>query len=306
MKPVIVLGIFAADTTYRAARLPKPGETILGEGFTLGPGGKGSNQAVACARAGAQTHFITRLGRDAFGEMAQRLWEDVGVFNRATMASEGATGASFIFVDHESGDNAIIVCPGVGATISPEDVEAEADVIRNASVFLTQLEQPLDAALRGLQIARDAGVITVLNPAPAAPLDDAMLALVDFLTPNETEAEALTGLPVTSLTEAEAAGHALLARGAGTVVLTLSAGGALHVDRNGATHIPAFNAGPVAETTGAGDAFNGALAAALGSGMTGMEAARFGCAAGAIAVTRPGAAQSMPTRREIEALLARA
>ncbi len=304
MGRVVILGVFVADTAYRAPRLPKIGETILGQAFALGPGGKGSNQAVAAARAGAETHFITRLGRDAFADMALGLWHGAGVTPSVTHHADGYTGAAFIFVDAASGDNAIIIAPGVAGDIGEADIEGRAELIRGAAVFVTQLEQPLPAAMLGLTIARAGGAVTVLNPAPAAALPDGMLALCDWVTPNETEAEALTGVAVTGPAEAEAAARALIAAGAGAAVVTLGAQGVMLVDGAGASHIPALSAGPVVETTGAGDAFNGGFAAALAEGMDPRAAARFGCACAAISVTRPGTAGSMPDRAEIEALLA--
>ncbi|WP_374641728.1 ribokinase [Tabrizicola sp.] len=305
MKPIVILGIFVADTSFRAERMPRMGETILGQSFALGPGGKGSNQAVAAAMAGGETHFITRLGRDDFARIARTTWEQAGVRPEVTEDDESYTGAAFIFLEAATGDNAIIVSPGAAARIAAGDLEARAELIRGASVFVTQLEQPIPAARRGLEIARAAGVPTILNPAPAAALDDAMLALCDYLTPNESEAEGLTGLKVTSLTEAEAAADALLDRGVGAVVITLGANGALYRDRSRSVHVPAVGAGPVVETTGAGDAFNGGFAVALAEGRDVVEAVRFGCATAGISVTRPGAARSMPTRAEIDALLAR-
>jgi ribokinase len=306
MGRVVILGVFVADTSYRAARLPKMGETILGEGFALGPGGKGSNQAVAAARAGAEVHMITRLGRDAFAEMALQLWRDAGVTPSVTRHAVGYTGAAFIFVDARTGDNAIIVSPGVAADIGEPDIEGRAELIRGAGVFVTQLEQPQPAALLGLTIARAGGAVTVLNPAPAAALPAGMLGLCDWVTPNESEAEALTGIAVTTPGQAEAAARALTAQGAGGAVVTLGAQGAVLVDGAGAAHVPAMPAGPVIETTGAGDAFNGGFAAALAEGVDARAAARFGCACAGISVTRPGTAPSMPGRAEIDALLARA
>ncbi len=309
MKPVVILGIFVADTAYRAERMPKMGETILGRTFVLGPGGKGSNQSVAAAMAqrgtGGQTHFITRLGRDDFAQIAQSTWAAAGVQPEVTEDLDSYTGAAFIFLEEATGNNAIIVAPGAAGRVSVEDVEAKRGLIEGASVFVTQLEQPIPAALRGLQIARAAGVMTILNPAPAAPLDDAMLALCDFVTPNESEAEALTGLPVTSVAEAERAADALLAKGVGACVITLGGNGALYRDRTRSVHVPVISAGPVVETTGAGDAFNGGFAVALSEGRDVVEAVRFGCATAGISVTRPGTAPAMPARAEIEALLAR-
>jgi ribokinase len=309
MKPIVILGIFVADTAYRADRMPKMGETILGRTFALGPGGKGSNQAVAAAMAqagtGAQTHFITRLGRDDFARIAQATWARAGVVADVTEDADSYTGAAFIFLEEATGNNAIIVSPGAAARIAPADLDARAELIRGASVFVTQLEQPIEAARRGLQIARAAGVTTILNPAPAARLDDAVLGLCDFVTPNESEAESLTGLPVTSVAEAERAADALIARGVGAVVVTLGGNGALYRDRTRCVHVPVLSAGPVVETTGAGDAFNGGFAVALSEGRDVVDAVRFGCATAGISVTRPGTAPAMPARAEIEALLAR-
>ena len=306
MARVVILGIFVADTAYLAPRMPKMGETILGQGFALGPGGKGSNQAVAAAMAGAETHFISRLGIDPFGDIALAIWAKAGVRAGAvTRSAESATGAAFIFLEAATGNNAIIVSPGAAGLISVADVDAQAALIASADVFVTQLEQPMAAAVRALQIARSAGVRTILNPAPAADLPDGMLALCDFVTPNESEAEALTGLPVTSVPEAIAAARALRAMGAGAALITLGDKGALFHDGVQTVHVPVMTAGPVAETTGAGDAFNGGFAAALGEGMDPIAAARFGCATAGISVTRPGTASSMPARAEIEALLTR-
>jgi len=305
VKPIVILGIFVADTAYRAERQPKMGETILGQSFALGPGGKGSNQSVAAAMAGGRCHFITRLGRDDFAQIARATWEKAGVVPEVTEDGESYTGAAYIFVEAATGNNAIIVSPGAAARITPADVEARAGLIAGASVFMTQLEQPVAAARRGLEIARAAGVTTILNPAPAAPLDDAILRLCDYLTPNESEAEGLTGLPVTTVAEAERAADALLARGVGAVVVTLGGNGALYRDRQQSVHVPVISAGPVVETTGAGDAFNGGFAVALSEGREVIEAVRFGCATAGISVTRPGTAPSMPSRAEIEALLAR-
>jgi ribokinase len=305
MKPIVILGIFVADTAYRAERQPKMGETILGKSFVLGPGGKGSNQAVAAAMAGGKTHFITRLGRDAFADIAQATWAKAGVIPEVTVDDESYTGAAYIFIEEATGNNAIIVAPGAAGRVSAADVDAARGLIESASVFVTQLEQPIPAAHHALQIARAAGVTTILNPAPAAALAADVLALCDYITPNETEAEALTGLPVTTVLEAEAAADVLLAKGVGTVIITLGANGALYRDRNRSVHVPVISAGPVVETTGAGDAFNGGFAVALSEGQPVIDAIRFGCAAAGISVTRPGTAPSMPSRAEVDALLAR-
>lgn len=302
--PIVILGVFVADTSYRADRAPRMGETILGNSFALGPGGKGSNQAVAAARAGGEVHFITRLGKDPFANMALETWAGAGVIPEITQHEDGYTGAAYIFVEEATGDNAIIVCPGVAGEISPADIDARADLIAGAAVFMTQLEQPMDAAMRGLELARAAGAVTILNPAPAAELPAGMLALCDYATPNESEAEGLTGIPVRSPEDAIRAAEALRAAGVGTAIITLGEQGALFHDGT-PVHVPAFNAGPVAETTGAGDAFNGGFATALARGDAPLDAVRFGCATAAISVTRPGTAPSMPSLDEVNALLAK-
>ncbi len=302
---IVILGVFNADTAYRADRQPRIGETIHGRGFALGPGGKGSNQAVAAARAGGQVHFVTRLGCDAFADMARAIWSEARVSPEVIEDPDSHTGAAFIFIEEATGNNAIIIAPGAAAKLSPADVDAQADLIVGAAVFVTQLEQPMEAARRALEIARTGGARTILNPAPAAPLDDALLALCDLITPNQTEAEELTGIAVATLADAERAGDALIARGVGAVVITLGERGALYRSPSLTLHVPAMNAGPVAETTGAGDAFNGALAVALAEGMGPEDALRFATAAAAISVTRRGTAPSMPSRDEIDGLLAR-
>jgi ribokinase len=307
MKPIVILGIFVADTAYRAERQPKMGETILGHSFSLGPGGKGSNQSVAAAMAaqgsGRDVHFITRLGDDDFAKIARGTWAKAGVTPQVVVDRESYTGAAYIFLEAATGNNAIIVAPGAAGRVAVEDVEAQAALIGGAAVFMTQLEQPIPAALRGLQIARAAGVTTILNPAPAAALSDEMLALCDYATPNESEAETLTGIPVVTVTDAERAADALLARGVGAVIVTLGSNGALYRDRARSVHVPVISAGPVVETTGAGDAFNGGFAVALSEGRDVIDAVRFGCATAGISVTRAGTAPAMPARAEIDALL---
>lgn len=300
MGKVVILGVFVADTAYRADRMPKMGETILGNSFALGPGGKGSNQAVACARLGAETHMISRLGKDDFGQLALDTWADAGVVPHVDQTAETYTGAAYIFIEESSGDNAIIIAPGAAALISDADVEKQAALIESADVFVTQLEQPMPAAVRGLEIARAAGVTTILNPAPAAPLPDGMLALCDYVTPNETECEALTGVAVETEADAQAACDALIALGVARPIVTMGERGAY---LSGHGLVPAMASGAVVETTGAGDAFNGAFAAALSEGKSAEEAVRYGCATAGISVTREGTAPSMPSRVEVDTRL---
>ena len=303
---IAILGIFVVDATFRTVRLPRMGETVIGESVALSPGGKGSNQAVAAARLGAKVRFISRIGRDAFAEMGLAAWAAAGVEPLVARSDSAATGAAAVLVDAATGENAIVVCPGAASEISEADVDAAAEAIRSAAVFVTQFEQPLPAAARALAIAREAGVTTVLNPAPAAAAPDDMLRLSDYVTPNEAEASALTRIPVDDEDGARRAAAALREGGAGAAVITLGARGALFDGPGGAVFVPAFRAGPVVETTGAGDAFNGAFAVALAEGRDPAWAVRFACAAAGISVTRSGTSQSMPTRPEVEALMAEA
>jgi ribokinase len=305
MSDVVILGIFAADLGFHAKRLPVMGETLIGSGFGIGPGGKGSNQSVAAARAGAKTTFISRLGRDQFGDMARAMYQKEGI---ATRIGDSAlsTGAAFIFVDEKTGGNAIIVVPGAAGELGVADIDENADTIAKAKVFMTQLEQPVDVAVAALKRAREAGVTTILNPAPAAPLDHAIYELCDYITPNESEATMLSGVEVIDVASAKKAAGVFLKKGVKTALITLGEQGALLRDGNQSVHIPAYAAGQVIDTTGAGDAFNGGFAAALARGHDSLKAAHFGSATAGISVTRRGTAPSMPTLTEVEALLAKA
>jgi len=302
-KDIVILGVFVADTAYRASRQPKIGETIIGNEFSLGPGGKGSNQAAAAALAGGNVHFISRLGKDDFANMAISLWEKSGITPHVTQHSDSYTGAAYIFIENKSGNNAIIVSPGAAANINEDDIMANKELIQGSRVFMTQLEQSLDAAGTALYFAKEGGAITILNPAPAQPLGENILKLCDFVTPNEIEAEQITGIPVKSINDAEIAAGKLIEKGASAAVITLGEQGALFKDNNQIIHQPSYQVGPVVETTGAGDAFNGGLAVALAEEMPIDKALRFACATASISVTRQGTAPSMPDRHEIDTLL---
>ncbi len=305
MGGIVILGVFVADVAFRAERQPGIGETLLGNGFALGPGGKGSNQAVAAARLGSDVAFLTRLGEDSFAEMARDMWRKEGVRSIARTDPDSFTGAAYIFLDDATGDNAIIVVPGAGREVSNADIDACRQEIESASLFMTQLETTAEAAHYGLQAARDAGVTTVLNPAPAAAISDSMISLCDFLTPNETEAAALTGVRIDTPGDAGRAADILRGRGAGTVVITLGSNGAFFDDGVRRRHIEPADYGRVVETTGAGDSFCGAFAHAVTTGFDPFESARYACAAAGIAVTRPGTAPSMPTKAETDEFFGR-
>jgi ribokinase len=292
------------DLTFRADRMPLIGETIAGSAFKMGPGGKGSNQAVAAARAGADVVFCTRIGNDAFGSIARSTWDAEGITARASVIEGASTGAAHIFVDDITGKNAIIVASGAAGTMNAGDVDAIEKDIASARVFVTQLEQPVAAARRGLELARKHGVTTVFNPAPALPLDDNIFPLCDYITPNETETAALTGIEVNNVDDARRAAGVLLEKGVRNVIVTLGEAGALLHSAEQSVFVPAFQCGRVVETAGAGDGFTGGFAAALARGADAVEATRFGCALAGISVTRPGTAPSMPMLAEVNAVLA--
>ena len=304
MADIVILGIFVADAAYRTVRMPGPGETVLGSGFRLGPGGKGSNQAVAAAKAGGDVAFLGRIGADTFGAMGRAVWAEAGVQALVIEDPDRPTGSAGILIEEATGMNAIVVVPGAAGALDPADVDGWAGPIAAARVAMTQLEQPVAAAERFLRIASGAGVTTILNPAPAAPLPPGLLSLCDFVTPNETEAEALTGHAVTGPGDALPAARALMAQGVRRgVIITLGAQGALLWDGARALHVPPMRAGAVVDTTGAGDAFNGGFAVALSQGADVEAALRLATATAALSVTRPGTAAAMPDRAEIERLL---
>jgi ribokinase len=299
-----VMGSFVADLAFRTPALPLWGQTILGSEFRLGPGGKGSNQAVAAARLGGRVTFISKLGRDAFGDLARSTYRDEGIDTQFCFESpDQATGAASIVVHETKGENAIVVVPGSSFSMTLEEVDQAGDVIKESAMFLTQLELPLNIVVYGLELARSFGVPTILNPAPARDLPEGIYPLCDYFTPNETEAAALVGHPIASVADAERAAGEFLDLGVRNAIITLGAEGALVRNADVTRHVPAFDAGAVVETTGAGDAFNGGLAIALTEGLDVVAATRFGCAVAGISVTRHGTAPSMPSRAEVDALL---
>ena len=304
-KSISILGIFVADLTFRTERMPNKGETYIGNSFKLGPGGKGSNQAVAARRAGAETMFITKIGKDTFGEMAMKLYADEGINSKYVWEiPDMSTGAASIVVNEETGDNAIIVVPGAADAMVPDDLDTAEAGIADCAFFMASLEVPIPVMQHGLEVAKRNGVPTILNPAPAAILPDEVYGLSDYFTPNETEAAILAGIPVVTIEDAEEAAKIFLQRGIDTVVITLGEKGAYVRNSVINQHVPAFDmGGKVLETTGAGDAFNGGFAYALAEGMSLIEAVRFGSATAAISVTRLGTAPAMPVNSEIQNLL---
>jgi len=302
--PIVILGAFFVDLACRADRMPAWGETLHGSSFAFGPGGKGANQAVAAARQGARVEMITRVGRDVFGDMARDLFVKEHIGTDFVLTDDvSPTGTATIIVDDATAENAIIIVPGACGRLSISDVEAATTTIASASFFVSQLEIELAACWRGMEIAHRAGVPVLLNPAPAIELPESAFPMVSYLTPNETEAAALTGMLITDLAGAKAAAGRLRDLGVRNVIITLGEVGAYVNGESFEGVVPAFRAGPVRDTTGAGDAFNGGFVAALSEGAGLREAAQFGCAVAGISVTRPGTAPSMPSRNEVEKIL---
>ena len=294
---IVVVGSFNADLVAYLERMPRPGETVHGDRFATSAGGKGSNQAVAAARLGAEVAFIGRVGNDVFANLAYEIWDAEGI-NRDYVSTddEYATGVAPILVD-SSGENMIVVVLGANSRLTAADIDAARGRIAAADVLVTQLEINLDMVQYALETAKALGVATILNPAPAAAIPQALIDLADYLTPNETELETLSG---SSGDFAEAA-RSLLTRDDQTAVVTLGAQGAQIVSGGESATIPTYSV-DVVDTTGAGDAFNAGLAVALAEGKALQEAVRFANAAAALSVTKPGAAPSTPYRAAVDAL----
>jgi ribokinase len=299
---IVVVGSSNTDMIVKLGHLPKPGETVSGGAFSTAAGGKGANQAVAAARAGAEVGFVARVGDDSFGEQAIAGFVGDGIdVTHVTRDSASPSGVALIFVD-EKGENCIAVAPGANAAVTPEDVDAAKELITGADVLVMQLETPIESVERAAGLAREHGVRVILNPAPARPLSDEILANVSILTPNESEAELLTGIQVGDDAAAKEAAKALVARGVETVILTLGARGAYVFESGSGELVPGFEVQAV-DTTAAGDVFNGSLAVGLAEGKPLAKAVRFANAAAALSVTKLGAQPSAPTRSEIEAFL---
>ena len=301
---ITVVGSFNTDLLVRTPRMPVKGETILGGDYQTGPGGKGANQAVAAARLNADVTMVVKIGMDDLGDRAEENLRKEGIHPDFILRTDAThTGVAFIIVDDE-GENMIVVAAGANTILTPDDVVAAREAIAASHILLVELESPMETVEQALRIAHDAGVQTLLNPAPGRPLAPALLAMVDVLTPNETEAQIITGCPITDLSEAEAAARQLLGMGVGTVVITLGVNGALIVSSDVVKHVPGRRV-EVVDTTGAGDAFNGALAVALAEGRSMVDAVAFANAAAALQVTKVGTAPAMPYRAEVEAFLGR-
>jgi ribokinase len=302
MPKVIVIGSANMDLTVRLERLPQLGETVSGGEFYTSFGGKGANQAVAAHKAGAEVRFLAKLGPDQNGDAIIEHLEALGLTSEGILRDESRhSGVALIMVDR-MGNNAIAVAPGSNWNLTQEDIRRAEPYISWGQVLLAQLEIPLPTVEEALRLGKAHGLVTILNPAPARLLPVEVLSLADILTPNEMEIQTLTGITVDNVDEAARAGEKLLESGAKQVIVTLGKEGSCWIRKDGAQTFPSFPAEAV-DSTAAGDAFNGALACAVAEGLPIQEAIRLGNAAGAIAVTRKGAQDSLPTREEIMNLL---
>ncbi len=298
MKRIVVLGSTNTDMVVKSERIPAPGETILGGRFLMNPGGKGANQAVAAARLGGVVVFVAKVGDDLFGREAKALFAKEGICTDyvLTDASE-PSGVALIMVDAK-GENCIAVASGANGALSAGDIAVARGAIEQAGVLLMQLETPVETVLCAARWAASKGVAVILNPAPACELPDELFACLSLITPNESEAELLTGVKVTDEATAQAAAAALCAKGVGRVVITMGSKGAYVYAEGCGEVVPAFKVDAV-DTTAAGDVFNGALTVALTEGQALAEAVRFAARAASISVTRMGAQASAPCRNEI-------
>lgn len=299
---VVVVGSSNTDMIIKLERIPKPGETIIGGDFATAAGGKGANQAVAAARAGADVAFVARVGNDMFGRQAIEGFVSDGINTKHVIEDPGnPSGVALIFVD-EHGENSIAVASGANAQLTPADVREARDAIAGADILLVQLETPVETVRAAVELAADNGIRVVLNPAPAQPLGEDVLRSVSVLTPNETEATLLSGVHVTDVVDAEKAAAKLASMGPDAIVVTMGARGAFVLESDRRELVPGFQVDAV-DTTAAGDVFNGALAVALAGGAALVEATRFANAAAALSVTKLGAQPSAPARAEVDELI---
>jgi ribokinase len=296
---ITVVGSYATGLTMKLKRMPTTGETVLGSGYRVDHGGKGSNQAVACARLGAKASFVAKIGNDAFGESALSLYRDEGIdASFVQQTNEQPTGVGFILVEADSGNNCIAFDAGANELLTTADVARSEGAFQSASVVLAQLEIPVEAAEEAMKHGRSCGATTILNPAPVRPLPTSLFQFVDILTPNHTEARVLTGRNPNAFIDPEEVARDLVHMGAKKIVMTLGEEGAMIVDASSVKHVPAVRV-PVVDTTGAGDAFNAGITTALAFGASLHAAVEFGVVIGAMAVTKDGVIPSLPRRDEV-------
>tara|TARA_B100000575_G_scaffold251470_1_gene218886 strand:+ start:222 stop:1136 length:915 start_codon:yes stop_codon:yes gene_type:complete len=302
MKSICVFGVFVADLCFIGDSIPNKGQTILGNKHIVGPGGKGSNQAIASARLGAKVNFITKIGKDQNADMAISLYKEVGInINSIIQDDNNSTGVAGIMINKKTGENAINIIPGAAGTLTAEDIKNNSHFIENSEIFLTQLETPYEATSYALKIAKESGSTTIFNPAPASEILEQDFQLIDYFTPNETEASYFLNQEVETNKEIEKAGETFLKKGVKNIIITLGSRGVYFANSNGNYFVEAFELkDQVIDTTGAGDAFNGAFAFALSKNFSNKEAIVFANKVAAISTIKPGASNSMPTIEEVD------
>ena len=300
MSEITVLGIFVADISFSGPKIPSIGETILGKKYNVGPGGKGCNQAIAIARLGGNTNFISKIGKDAYGELALKTLEKNKI-STENIIQDGnqQTGVAGILVDQNTGKNAINVIVGAPSSLQISEIEKQINLIKRSKIFLTQLEVPKDVTLHCLKTAKENGCITILNPAPASEISKEFYNNIDFFTPNETEAEFYTGIKITSEKEAKQAADKLLNLGIKKVIITLGEKGLFYSDGKEETYLKA-SAVKAIDTTGAGDAFNGGLAFGLSKQKPIKECLELANKVAGISTTKLGAGDAMPFIQDIK------
>ena len=301
-RDIVVLGSLNVDFVVRTDVRPGSGETVVGKDFSIYPGGKGANQAVAASRAGGKVTMAGRIGDDVFSSVLTRSLLEAGVRGDLVRVTTGVSTGSAVIIIDAKGENSIVVAPGANGTVSKEDVDALIPVLQNARVLMLQLEIPMAQVEYAAKKAHDLGVSVMLDPAPPAPLSEELLRCVDVITPNEHEAQFLTGREISDIRAARLAASDLVAMGPKCAVVKLGARGVVFAADNTIDHIPGHSV-QVVDSTAAGDAFSGALAVAIAEGKSIGEACRFANAAAALSVTRPGAQTSMPWREEIDRFL---
>ena len=301
---IAVVGSYGVGMTMRLPRVPGPGETLQGGAYASGPGGKGSNQAIGMARLGAEVSLLTAVGPDSLAAQARELWRDEGVGAEHVVTGLKPTMVGFILVE-ASGENRIIIAPGALDELTPDHVEAFRESIRDADMLVVSMEIPLDAVAAALRIAKQEGTPVLLNPAPAALLPEELWGLIDYITPNESEAPVLLGLPGDHGLGSADLVALMRARTKATIVLTLGADGDAVDSGFGITLVRAIPAARVVDTTGAGDSFTAALAVALVAGEPLESAVLRAAAAGCHAVTIEGVIDALPTAQETDAVIER-
>lgn len=296
---ILVIGSSNTDMVICTGHLPLPGETVIGGTFFMNPGGKGANQAVTVARLGGRVSFICKTGSDIFGHQANQLFNEEGIDTSYVFSdTKNPSGVALITVDTDA-ENCIVVAPGANTHLTPNDLKRSAEAVEAADIILLQLEIPMQTVEAAARMAYRLGKKVVLNPAPASKLSAGLLETLYAITPNETEAEAISGIRITDERTAEEAARKIASMGVCNVIITLGAKGALVFDGEHCEVVPAYKIQAV-DTTAAGDVFNGALVVALSEGRTLPEAVRFACKASAISVTRVGAQNSVPYRTEVD------